>query len=210
MSWLSSSDGDTVFTSRSLNTDTSPPYQNAMEAYWASKAIARQHVHEFLRNNHPHFDIIQLLPSVVFGPDDWAIDLDSFFVGTRSMIVPIVQGINLQSALVGAPVLVDDVARAHVDAVQQSVPGNRDYILSSDTPEGIQWNSILDIAREHFPEAIESGLLKCTGSLPTRKWLLDVSDTTKAFGWHFTSFDETVKRQIAQYIYLLKQQQSVS
>ncbi|KAJ6780284.1 hypothetical protein PWT90_08472 [Aphanocladium album] len=148
LSWLSSSDSATIFTSRSLNTDTAPPFHNSMEAYWASKALARQHVHEFRSKNNPHFDIIQLLPSVVFGPDDWATNLDNFLTGTRAMIIPIVQGKDIQSPLVGAPVLVDDVARAHVDAIQRSIPGNKDYILSSDAPGGIEWNSILDIAQK--------------------------------------------------------------
>ncbi|PON28857.1 hypothetical protein TGAM01_v201965 [Trichoderma gamsii] len=204
LSWLASSDVDTVFTSRDLNTDTAPPYHNAMEAYWASKALARKHVHEFLSQKKPHFDIIQLLPSVVIGPDDWATDLESFFVGTRAMIMPIVQGKVMEAPLVGVPVFVDDVALAHVDAIKPSVSGNKDYILSSDTPDGIEWNSTLDVARKHFPREVESGLLQCTGSLPTRRWKLDASDSEKAFGWKFTSFENTMRKQLQQYITLVK------
>lgn len=204
LSWIASSDTDTVFTSQDLNMDTAPPYHNSMEAYWASKALARKHVHEFLSQNKPHFDIIQLLPSVVFGPDDWAADLETCLVGTRAMILPIVQGKVMEAALVGAPVLVDDVALAHVDAIKPSVPGNKDYILTSDTPDGIEWNSIFNIARQYFPHEVESGLLQCTGSLPTRKWKLDASDTKKAFGWEFTSFEDTVRKQLQQYITLLR------
>jgi nucleoside-diphosphate-sugar epimerase len=202
MSWLASSDVDTVFSSQDLNKDTAPPYNNAMEAYWASKGLARKHVHEFLSQKKPHFDIIQLLPSVVLGPDDWAKDLETFFAGTRAMILPIIQGKVMDVALVGAPVFVDDVALAHVDAIKSSIPGNKDYILSSDTPDGIEWNSILDIARQHFPHEVESGLLQCTGSLPTRRWKLDASDTEKAFGWKFTSFEDTMRKQLQQYITL--------
>ncbi|UKZ84184.1 uncharacterized protein TrAFT101_000102 [Trichoderma asperellum] len=210
LSWITTSDNDTVFTSQDLNTDTTPPYHNSMEAYWASKALARKHVHDFLSRNKPHFDIIQLLPSVVLGPDDWATDLETFFVGTRAMIVPIVQGKVMEGALVGAPVLVDDVALAHVDAIKPSVPGNKDYILTSDTPEGIEWNSILDIAIKYFPQEVENGLLQCTGSLPTRKWKLDASDTKKAFGWEFTSFEDTVRKQLEQYITLVKSSRTSS
>ncbi|KAM0447575.1 hypothetical protein ACHAO4_008902 [Trichoderma viride] len=204
LSWLASSDVDTIFTSRDLNTDTAAPYRNAMEAYWASKALARKHVHEFLSQKKPHFDIVQLLPSVVIGPDDWATDLETLFVGTRAMIMPIVQGKVMEAPLVGVPVSVDDVALAHVDAIKPSVPGNKDYILSSDTPDGIEWNSILDIAQKDFPREVESGFLQCTGSLPTRRWKLDASDTEKAFGWKFTSFENTMRKQLQQYITLVK------
>ncbi|EHK42412.1 hypothetical protein TRIATDRAFT_310002 [Trichoderma atroviride IMI 206040] len=205
LSWLASSDVDTVFTSRDLNTDTAPPYHNAMEAYWASKTLARKHVHEFLSQKKPHFDIIQLLPSVVLGPDDWATDLETLFVGTRAMIMPIVQGKVMEAPVVGVPVLVDDVALAHVDAIKPSVPGNKDYILSSNTPDGIEWNSILDIAQQHFPGEVASGLLQCTGSLPTRRWKLDTSDTEKAFGWKCTSFEDTMRKLLQQYITLIKE-----
>lgn len=205
LSWLASSDVDTVFTTRDLNADIAPPYHNAMEAYWASKALARKHVPEFLSQQKPHFDIVQLLPSVVIGPDDWATDLESFFVGTRAMIMPIIQGQVMEAPLVGVSVSVDDVALAHVDAIKPSVPGNKDYILSSDTPDGIEWNSILDIAQKYFPQEVESGLLQCTGSLPTRRWKLDASETEKAFGWQFTSFEDTVRKQIQQYIELSKE-----
>ncbi|KAK1252058.1 hypothetical protein MKX08_003245 [Trichoderma sp. CBMAI-0020] len=204
LTWLASSDVDTVFTSQDLNTETAPPYRNAMEAYWASKALARKHVHEFLSQKKPHFDIIQLLPSVVLGPDDWATNLETFFVGTRAMIMPIVQGKVMEAPLVGVPVLVDDVALAHVDAIKPSVPGNKDYILSSDTPDGIEWDSILDIAQQHFLHEVESGLLQCTGALPTRRWKLDASDSEKAFGWKFTSFEDTTRKQLQQYITLAK------
>ncbi|KAL7919988.1 hypothetical protein ACQKWADRAFT_299835 [Trichoderma austrokoningii] len=204
LSWLASSDVDTLFTSRDMNTDTEPPYNSAMEAYWVSKALARKHVHDFLSQKKPHFDIIQLLPSVVLGPDDWAMDLQTFFVGTRAMVVPIVQGKVMEAPLVGVPVFVDDVALAHVDAIKSSVPGNNDYILSSDTPDGIEWNSILDIAQRYFPQEVERGLLQCTGSLPTRRWKLDASETEKAFGWKFTSFEDMMRKQLQQYIRLAK------
>ncbi|UKZ61318.1 uncharacterized protein TrAtP1_002584 [Trichoderma atroviride] len=121
LSWLASSDVDTVFTSRDLNTDTAPPYYNAMEAYWASKTLARKHVHEFLSQKKPHFDVIQLLPSVVLGPDDWATDLETLFVGTRAMILPIVQGKVMEAPVVGVPVLVDDVALAHQCLVTKTI-----------------------------------------------------------------------------------------
>lgn len=205
LSWLAGSDVDTVFTSRDMNTDTEPPYNNAMEAYWASKALARKHVHEFLSQKKPRFDIIQLLPSVVMGPDDWATDLETFFAGTRAMIMPIVQGRVMEAPLVGVSVFVDDVALAHVDAIKPSVVGNEDYILSSDTPDGIEWNSILDMAQRYFPQEVESGLLQCVGSLPTRRWKLDATETEKAFGWKFTSFDDMMRKQLQQYISLAKE-----
>lgn len=204
MSWLGTTDTDTVFSSKDLNTDTAGPYHSSMEAYWASKALARAHIHEFLAEQKPHFDIIQLLPSVVIGPDDLATGLATLQVGTRAMVLPIFQGAKIDMPLVGTPVLADDVARAHVDAIKPSVPGNKDYILSSDAPQGIEWNTMSEIARKHFPEEVESRLIPCGGSLPTRKWRLDTLETEAAFRWQCTSFEETVRRLLEQYIELLR------
>lgn len=181
-----------------------------MAAYWASKALARAHVHEFLTERKPHFDIIQLLPSVVIGPDDLATDLATLQVGTRGMVLPIVKGVKMDMPLVGTPVLADDVAKAHVDAIKSSIPGNKDYILSSDAPEGIAWNAMNEIAKKYFPQEVESGLIPCGGSLPTRKWKLDTSDTEAAFGWECTSFEETVRRLLEQYIALSRKTTTAS
>lgn len=210
MSWLSATDTSKLFDSTDINTDTAGPYHDPMEAYWASKAIARTHVHEFLAEHKPHFSIIQILPSVVIGPDDLAADLATLQVGTRAMVLPVFQGSKIDTPLVGTPVLADDVARAHVDAIKPSIPGNRDYILSSDAPEGIEWNDMDRIARKYYPKEVASGLITCGGSLSTRKWRLDTSGTEATFGWRCTSFEGTVRRLLEQYIEFLKKARATS
>lgn len=227
--WLGSSDTETVFTGESLlttkshceywtkhiqpiekdiNSTPTRPFHSAMEAYWASKAFARLATKEFIANNNPQFDIVNLLPSVVLGPEDLATCTSALLVGTRAMLMPVLHGVKLDAPLVGTPVHVDDVARAHVDAIKTGVPGNADYILSSDGEEGIDWNSMSDIARKYFPGEVESGMLPLGGALPTRKWRLDVSSTERVFGWKCRPFEETMRDLIAQYVELLKKEQS--
>jgi nucleoside-diphosphate-sugar epimerase len=179
-----------------------------MEAYWASKAFARLSTQKFIADNKPQFDIVNLLPSVVLGPEDLATGTSTLLVGTRAMLLPVLQGSKLEMPLVGTPVHVDDVARAHVDAIKSSIPGNADYVLSSDGEEGIEWDSMTDIARKYFPEEVKSGLLPLGGTLPTRKWRLDVSNTDRVFGWKCRSFDETMRDLIGQYVGFLKEEQS--
>jgi len=105
--------------------------------------------------------------------------------------------------VVGVPISVADVARAHVDALKSSIPGNAEYILSSDTPDGIEWDTALSIAQTHFPESCGPGeILPLGGSFPTTKWKLDVSSTEKAFGWKAEKFEETMKGLIGQYVSL--------
>lgn len=180
-----------------------------MEAYWASKALARMATSDFIKEKKPHFDFVNLLPSVVIGPDD-RIPHD----GSATELVKEARGSVMASALdaslnspfpyVGVPVHVHDVARAHIDAVDPDlVPGNTEFILSSDTPGGVEWDrDIAIIAKKYFPKEVESKLLPLEGSLTSIKWRLDASKTEETFGWKMTSFEETMRQLLAQYLQL--------
>jgi nucleoside-diphosphate-sugar epimerase len=164
-----------------------------MDAYWASKALARIATQEFAAKNS-HFDYVSLLPSVVIGPDERiqahgkAAELLS---GARAAVLApaLTSDLNSAFAYVGVPVHVGDVARAHVDAINADlIPGNTEYILSSDTPEGVQWDQdVRQAAEKYFPAEVANGVLPLQGSLQTIKWRVDAMSTEKAFGWKFTS-----------------------
>lgn len=180
-----------------------------MSAYWASKALARAAARDFVKQHRPDFDIVQLLPSVVIGRDDRIPaggDLDILLQGTRKAVLApaLDESLNSPFPYVGVPVHVADVARAHVDAVNtQRIPGNTEFILSSDTPEGVVWDrDIPCIARKYFPGKVQDGTLALQGSLPCVKFRLDGMTTESTFDWKFTSFQETMKGLIEQYIQL--------
>lgn len=181
-----------------------------MEAYWASKAHARITTRAFVQARNPQFDFVNLLPSVVIGPDErippTASAKDLVQDARGAVMGPLLGPDHVSSfPYVGTPVHVADVARAHVDAIDPTqVPGNAEYILSSDTPEGIVWDEdSRAIARKHFPSAVESGKLLLQGSLPAIRWRVDASQTEDAFGWKFTTFEDTMKGLIDQYLQLL-------
>lgn len=183
-----------------------------MEAYWASKALARMAVRDFVLDKKPNFDYVNLLPSVVIGPDE-RISSDtgaseSLLQGTRTAVLApaLTSSLNSPFPYVSVPVHVADVARAHIEAVNASlIPGNSEYILSSDTPEGIEWDlDIQGICKKYFAQEVDSGDLPLQGSLTTIKWRLDGMSTEKAFGWKFTSFEETMKGLVSQYLQLKK------
>lgn len=184
-----------------------------MEAYWASKGLARSAAKEFVRKYQPKFDFISLLPSVVIGPDtrlefDPTATVASLLQGTRSCVLAaaLTPSLNSSFPYVGTPVHVTDVARAHVDAVDRDrVPGNSEYILSSDTPDGVVWNrEIYAICQRFFPEEVSSKVLPMEGSLDAIKWRLDTHITEKVFGWQFMPFEKTMKDLISQYLQLYR------
>lgn len=189
----------TLFTPENINTSPRKLYRSSMEAYFASKALTRVATHDFIASHQPSFEFVNLLPAVALGPDELATSAADLMVGTRTLVLGPIQEAQFPE-MIGAMVHVNDVARAHVDALKPSIPGNKTYILSSDAPEGIIWEDMKIIVKREFPTAVESGVLGLRGSIATRKWRLDTSETEKAFGWKCMSFDKTVKELVGQYL----------
>lgn len=196
-----------------INANPKGPYSSAMEAYWASKGLSRQATRDFITDRSPHFDFVNLLPSVVIGADTRlsparGSTISELLQGTRAAVMApaLTAEYNSPFPYVGVPVHVADVARAHIDAVDSSrIPGNTEYILSSDTPEGVVWDpEVTRIAKQYFAQAVEDKRLKLEGSLGHVGFRLDGMATEAAFGWKFTSFKETMKGLIGQYLELEK------
>lgn len=192
-------DDVTIFTPEHINSNPSTPYGSSMEAYCASKTLSRIATHDFVASHNPSFEFINLLPTVVFGPDELAASAAELMVDSRALALgPLMDG--KFADMVGATIHVDDVARAHIDALKPSIPGNKTYILSSDAPHGIMWEDAKAVVRREFPAAVESGVLSLRGNMGTKKWMLDTSETEEAFGWKFLSFQRTVKELVQQYL----------
>ena len=189
----------TLYTAADINTTFSTPYSSAMEAYFASKSLSRVATKEFMEREKPSFEFVNLLPALVFGPDELATNTQELMAGGNGLVLGCLMGAQIPE-MIGASVHVDDVARAHVDGLKQSVPGNRDYILSSDAPEGIEWEDMMEIVKKSFPDAVGKGVFKLQGSMPTRPWRLETTDTEEAFGWKHISLEETVKSLVEQYL----------
>ncbi|KAK8016000.1 3-beta hydroxysteroid dehydrogenase/isomerase [Apiospora marii] len=198
-------------TANDLNSDPKGPYGSPMEAYWASKALARIATRDFMAERQPHFDFVNLLPSVVIGPDTRITPgarPEDLAVEARGAVLASALTADLNSPFpyVGVPVHVRDVARAHVDAADEArVPGNAEYILSSDTPEGVVWDrDTALVAKKYFEDAVRSREIPLEGSLAAIKWRLDAGKTEETFGWKMTSFEQTMKEMLDQYLQLAR------
>lgn len=192
----------TLFTAADINTKSAKA-SSAMEAYFTSKTLSRIATKEFMAKEKPSFEFVNLLPTMVFGPDELATNVQELMTGSRGMVLRALMDVKMPE-MIGATVHVDDVARAHIDGLKSSVPGNRDYILSSDVPQGVCWEDAEKAVRREFPEAVEKGILKLEGSMSLRPWRLDTRETEAAFGWKPISFEETVKELVEQYLGLLE------
>lgn len=174
-----------------------------MEAYFAAKTLSRIATTKFMETEKPGFEFVNLLPSVVFGPDELATSAAELVANGNSLALPpLLDGRTPQMA--SATVHVDDVARAHLDALKPSVPGNKGYILSSDGPDGVAWDDAKSFIGKAFPEAVNSGVLKLEASSGAKLWRLDTRETETVFGWKFVSYQETLKELVGQYLGFLE------
>jgi nucleoside-diphosphate-sugar epimerase len=170
------------------------PYESEFAAYAASKVAALAEAECWMARTHPDFDLIHLHPSFVEGRNDLATTPREAMKGTNGLVLGLAFGKNFENPIAGATVHNEDVARAHIQALDSSVPGNSSYILSQST----EWNDAIDIIRRKFPNAS----LPNTGSAVTHELPIDVSATEDVFGFQHLGFSEQVKSVVGHYLEL--------
>ena len=180
------------------------PYSTELEAYCASKVQALHSTHEFVQKEKPGFDVINLMPSFVYGKNELVTEASHVADGTNGMILRIVLGAQNQMPQGGASVHVDDVAKIHVQALSSTIGGNQDYLLSSEGPEGITFQEATSIVARDYANAIQKGLLSDKGIQPTKALRINSSKAEKAFGIRFQPYEIQVKSVVDHYLQLLE------
>jgi nucleoside-diphosphate-sugar epimerase len=184
------------------------PFANVIDAYGTSKAAALAATDRFIKHETPSFDVVSILPSMVTGWNEMNLTAKDVAKGSNATPLGVLLTTRTEVPTLGVSVHVEDVARAHVDALKPSIPGNRNYICSSGGLAGTVWDDAKDVARQHFSRAVESGSLPLAGAQPSRPIHLDTSETEEAFGWKFASFDEQIKSVAGHYLELLAAEQA--
>ncbi|KAK4970403.1 hypothetical protein LTR42_008572 [Elasticomyces elasticus] len=176
------------------------PYNNmAIVAYIASKVAALTAAENFVKTEKPDFDVIHIHPSYVEGRDDLTTTVAGFQSGTNKLIVDLVTGTKSADPRTSTAIHVEDVALAHVKALNLSVPGNQSFLLDTG---GFEWNDAVGIAKELFPQAFEKGLLSDEGSCATSNGcLIDATTTATVLG---------LKSVVGHYVEVLEKEKSSS
>jgi nucleoside-diphosphate-sugar epimerase len=187
--------------------DIQPPpapdtkFQLPPEAYWASKALAWDTTVKFIDKKKPAFDIVTLMPSVVLGKHD----LDPSRIcepvtATFFMLAPLI-GVEISFNIIGHSVHVDDVGRCHVLALnKKKVPGNTNYLISSEAPNGVLWDDVKELCKELYPRIVSEKMLPSNGSVPTAIFKFDLSKADQVFGKNQKGFKEQLKDTVDQYL----------
>ncbi|KAI1423701.1 hypothetical protein F5Y12DRAFT_716093 [Xylaria sp. FL1777] len=174
--------------------------QFGMSAYAASKSISIDTAEEFLKSNSPSFETVFLFPSFIFGPNKLSKTVDDFNKGSNTILLNHILG-KSKNPLLTVSVHIDDVAKAHVLALQQSVQPGR-YILDSGGPTAVNWSDALPFVKKYYPEAIPSVFAEDAEPFSV-KMVLDNAKAEKALGIKFKSFEEQVKDTAGFYLSLV-------
>jgi nucleoside-diphosphate-sugar epimerase len=177
----------------------SGPYQSASQGYRAAKALALDAAEKFYAECKPHFSIVHIMPSYVFGANELITDAKSVARGCNALLMGLVLGMRAPNASPGAVVHVDDVARIHVGALdEKKIPGSANFLASL----SVQFEDALEITGRLFPEAVQNGRLPLEGKRATLPMTIDIQDSVAVFG-PLKGYEEMVKSVVGQYLGLL-------
>lgn len=183
----------------------SPPWGNHFQAYATSKVLSLYATQDWMTENTPGFDIINIMPTFVLGANKLLTNVEDLVSGlggglANTFILNPVLG-KKGDPMPGTGVHVDDVAKAHVKALDPDVTGNQSFLLASSI-QGINWDDAIEITRRIFPSTVEKGLLSLDGSTPAGPSMVDASKAEKQLGIEFKPYEEMVKDVVGIYLEL--------
>ncbi|KFA79923.1 hypothetical protein S40288_10231 [Stachybotrys chartarum IBT 40288] len=181
-----------------------PPYESELHAYCAGKAAALNQAEAFMKEHTPSFDLISIIPSWIFGKDEFVTDVKGFRTGSTHVLMNGLLTGNPGVPAIGNAVLNADVARAHVRALDSDIEGNQSFVLNVEA----QWEDTIPIAKRYFPEAFKSGLFRERSPQPTLSVKWDSSKTRDVLGIEPARYGAMVKEVVDQYLELLNRNTS--
>ncbi|KAH6637868.1 hypothetical protein C7974DRAFT_462263 [Boeremia exigua] len=192
-----------VITSSIATLLTMDPFTSPIAAYAASKTHALAASEAFVAREQPHFDIVSILPSMVIGRNELSTAARDLETGTNGIVIGPLIGAKSEMPTLGASVHLHDVARAHVDALNPAMSGNRRLLCSSGGLEGTVWDAAKEVVRRRYAKEVADGVFSLAGTAPSRPMRFDVSETEKLLGWEFIGFEEQVVSVVDQYVELV-------
>jgi nucleoside-diphosphate-sugar epimerase len=160
------------------------PAATAMRLYMASKLLANKATWEFRETAKPHYALVTLHPAFVYGHNLVQSSADGIQSGSNSGLWNLIMKGDPSGSTVG--VHIQDVAKAHVKALDPKIPDGSKYLLAGPKTTG---PDVAKIVRRLYPD---SGALI---SEDTQGVSFPV-DTTKAeteLGIQWRSFEAMVR-----------------
>jgi nucleoside-diphosphate-sugar epimerase len=136
--------GDKVFGAADRAPDIKPPYPAVFAAYTQSKIASLRAAEEWMKRQQPKFDLTTIHPSFVGGRSEIAETAKDLLTGTNPFFLAPALGaeaVAQTGSQMANAVDVEDVAKAHIQALNESVPGNQAFLLTNQGGE-FAWNDV--------------------------------------------------------------------
>jgi len=118
---------------------------------------------------NPRFDLISIMPTYIVGRNELITDLSDVMDGTNVRVLGAVVLGDIDRVVPGTTVLLEDVARIHVLALDtDKIPGNQAFMVNSNGEKGIVFNDAHEIVARRFPDAVKDGIFENKGNQPTK------------------------------------------
>lgn len=101
-------------------------------------------------------------------------------------------------AVPSARVLVQDIARLHVESSNPNTEGNQSFFAVSEGERGTRWEEAIEIVNRNLTEAVKEDILPNNGPAATKRTKVDASQMEKVIGFKFQSYEEQVKSVVKQ------------
>jgi nucleoside-diphosphate-sugar epimerase len=170
-------------------------------AYRAAKAISHRASVRWMEEHRPTFDLVYVLPAYAQGRNELVTRKEDVHNGSNDVMIDLVLGNKSSTPRYACTVLVDDVAKVEVAALDQQKVKGGDCLIASPA-KGIVWNDVNDIVRKLFPEAVQKGILPLGGEQASFTVDYDVAYTEEVTGVKFVGLEEQVKSAVGQYVEL--------
>lgn len=175
------------------------------QAYTISKILSHHAGTDFVKKNEVSFDLVRILPGYTQGANELAKTAEDLGTGSNGALYSTMLGQISNSPKLTAQVLLEDVAKAHVLALDSKVaPNLTNLSIVGNAGKGVPWDEFAGIIERLYPEEVKAGVLKPAKGQADVLMNFDVSSSEQALGFKFAGPEGMVKSVVDQYLSLLK------
>ncbi|KAG9672067.1 cinnamyl-alcohol dehydrogenase, partial [Aureobasidium melanogenum] len=186
-------DPSNEITAETRQPDLQGPFGSMLPAYMGGKINALNATDRFVKTNKPSFEVVNVFPGFVFGPDDKALKVEDITAGTNRVLLPIFTGGSADSPMPSGVAHVYDVAKVHMLALKDGVPHN----LGVTQPH--EFDDAWTIIEKHFPKSVKEGVF-IQGRQPTVPVNWNAHQTEVDLGIKFKTYEDIVIDVANQYL----------
>ncbi len=181
-----------AFTADNVEPDPQGPFDNTFAAYSASKKLAHNRSRDFIAQEKPNFDIINIMPTFVIGKNELATTREAVNAGSNAIAMIPILGMQNPAGTPAITCHVDDVALVHIASLKPEIKGNQNFGVNYVGEAPVQWDDAIDIVKKHFPSEVEQGIFPLGGSNKSIAVAFDASKTEEVFGIKFKSLEDQI------------------